>query len=284
MNRKGLCRSLVLALSLLCLSSASSAQTKEVDFTLRMAARFRSALPGRTIEVSEPLQLRLAGKGEPSEINVGRIFNYCANATAADCETSIAEFVAGMTEAYQNLDKPITRDQLRLVVRSSDYCEYIEQSFPQDKPRPVMRPFVSGLCTLLMVDFPTRTQTASAENLTEIGLELEPAWALAERQTLAGLPTPATIEGLSKGIAAVAGFDYATSLMLNEKGWRAAAARHGELVAAVPDGNVMIVARFAKVGDLAEFKAVVRRHFETAERGVSPTVYRWGASGWVPLD
>jgi hypothetical protein len=278
-------RVLIAALCLFACSPAASAKPSEAEFTRQMAERFRAAMPGRTVEISaEPLQLRLVVDGEPAEINVGRIFNFCASSSAEDCEGSIAHFVAVTSDTLTKLDAPIARAQLRLVVRASDYCDYIERTFPKDKPRPVARPFVPGLCTLLMADFPTNTRTVTGDDLARLALEPGEAWSLAERQTLADLPAPVTLEGVADGLVVVQGFDYATSLMLDSAGWRAAAAAHGDLVAAVPESNAMIVARVAKVGELAKFKTAVREHFETAERGVSPIVYRWTSSGWTPVD
>jgi hypothetical protein len=278
-------RVIVAALCLFGCSPPAAAKPSEAEFTRQMAERFRAALPGRTVQISaEPLQLRVQVNGEPAEINVGRIFNFCANSSEADCENSIAHFVSATSDTFSKLDAPIARGQLRLVVRASEYCDYVERTIPKDQARPVARPFLPGLCTLLMADFPNNRRTVTGEDLGKLALAPDEAWSLAERQTLADLPTPATLEGLATNVVIVSGFDYATSLMLNSDGWRSAAAAHGDLVAAVPEDSAMIVGRIESVGDLGKFKAAVREHFETAERGVSPIVYRWTASGWKPLD
>lgn len=277
-------RVIIAALCLFACSPPAAAKPSEAEFTRQMADRFRVALPGRTVQISaEPLQLRVQVNGEPAEINVGRIFNFCASSSEADCEGSIAHFVAVTSDTFSKLDAPIAPGQLRLVVRASEYCDYVERTI-KDEPRPVARPFVPGLCTLLMADFPTNSRTVTGEDLGKLALAADEAWTLAERQTLADLPAPATLKGLADNVVVVSGFDYATSLMLDGAGWRAAAAAHGDIVAAVPEGNAMIVARVAKAGELAKFKTAVREHFETAERGVSPIVYRWTPSGWKPLD
>ena len=147
-----------------------------------------------------------------------------------------------------------------------------------------MRPFVSGLCIILMGDYPTTMRSVTEDQLAPLGLTADAAWALAERQTLADLPRPDRLEGIHDTVVAVTGYDYVTSLMLNAEGWRAAAAAEGELVVAVPDSGSMIVVRRANLADLVRFRAIVRDQMETAERGVSPNLYHWTAQGWALLE
>lgn len=271
-------------LILFCFCSCAKAQTSEADFTRQMAERFRAALPGRTVEITEPLQLRVGLSPDPATVNLGRVFNYCASATAEECTASIDRFVTASAEGLTHVDAPITREQLRLLVRNVEYCQDLREGGSADRPGPVIRPFVPGLCTILMADFPTNMRSVAENELGRLGLELEAAWTLAERQTLAELPSPNQLEGLQDSIVAVTDHDYLTSLMLNAEGWRAAATAQGELLVAVPASNAMIVARRANVTDLEGFRAEVRRHMESAERGVSPNIYRWTQAGWVLLE
>jgi len=277
-------RSLALVLAFLCLAAPASAQTSEAEFTAQMAERFRAAFVGRTVEVTEPLQLRVNLTPEPALVNVGRLYNFCASASADECERSVARFVSTSVEGLSDLNSPIAREQLRIVVRPTEYCDSIRPDGARDQPGPLLRPFIPGLCEVLMVDFPTRMRSANVEELRDLGLEPDAAWALALRQTLADLPDPPTLEGLGEGVILVSGFDYATSLMLDADGWRAAAAAYGDLVVAVPASDSVVVARRANLGEVADFQGVVFRQFETAERGITPTLYRWSPAGFVPLD
>jgi hypothetical protein len=274
------------AAALFCLAAPARAQETEAAFTQRMVERFRAAIPDRKFEVAEPLQLRIVREGDPYEVNVGRIFNYCRSSTAEECESSIATFVTSSADAIRNVDPAFTSGQLRVAVRSSDYCDYIDSErrlHEKSKSGPLRRPYVAGVCTLILADFPTIARGVSAEDLEKIGLDVDAAWALAERQTLADLPTPTALDGLENGISIVDGFDYAPSIMLNAEGWREASAR-GEILIAVPSGNSAIVVRRATITDLDGFRNAVREHFETAERQVSPLIYRWTTEGWKPID
>lgn len=274
------------ALALVAACSPASAQESEDDFTKRMAERFQAALPDKKIEIGEPLQLRLAGEAEPTEINVGRIFNYCRWTTADECEASVASFVTKIADSFRNMDPPLTSAQLRVAVRHSDYCNYIEGDSrfrEKSKSGPLWRPYAAGVCTLILADFPQSARSVTAEELEKIGLDPEAAWALAERQTLANLPSPKTLDGLDDAMSMIEGFDYAPSIMLNMAGWREAAGS-GEILLAVPASTHAVVVKRSNIRDLAAFKRTVREDFDTAERGISPFVYRWTKDGWKVVD
>jgi hypothetical protein len=271
--------------ALFLLSSPATARSTEAEFTHQIADRLRAALPGHAVETtSEPMQLRIVATPEPFTVNFGRVFNYCQTAAAQDCAASIDRFIAGTSESVLHPPSPITRAQLRLLVRNVEYCDAISQGDSGPLRGPILRPFVPGLCTLLMADLPTTMHSVSEEQLRPLNLTPEAAWALAERQTLAQLPRPEQLEGLHDAFAALTGYDYMTSLLLNTEGWRAAAAAQGELVVAVPDSSSMIVVRRANIADLARFRALVREQMNAAERGVSPNLYHWTAAGWALLE
>ena len=273
------------AFALVAACSPAIAQESEADFTRRMADRFQGALPDKKFEIGEPLQLRIAGEAEPTEINVGRIFNYCRTSTADECEASVDSFVTKIADSLRNQDPPLTGAQLRVAVRHRDYCDYIagDSRFREkSKTGPLWRPYVAGLCTLILADSPQSARSVTIEDLEKIGLDADAAWALAERQTLAELPAPKTLEGLKDGMSFLEGFDYAPSIMLNE-GWGEAAGS-GEIFVAVPASSHAVVVRRSNVTDLDGFKRTVREDFDTAERGISPFVYRWTKDGWKVVE
>ena len=277
-------RACLLLCALFWFAGPARAQTREADFTRQMAERFRAAFPGREVDITEPLQLRIALTPDPALVNVGRLYNFCASAPAPECEASIDRFVASAVDGLSDLAAPIAREQLRLLVRNIEYCDSLRPAGASEQPAIIIRPFVPGLCTLLMADFPTTMRGVTAEEVRGMNLEPDAAWALAERQTLADLPRPSELEGLRDSIVAVTDFDYVTSLMLDLDGWRVAADEQGELVVAVPASNMIIVSRRANLTDLPSFRAAVREQMDTAERGVSPNLYRWTPAGWAPLE
>jgi len=278
-----LLRALLLAVLLGVGAPATAAQQSEAAFTQEMAERFRAGISGREIRISGPLQLGIAGSGDVESlvINLDRIWNFCRTASAPDCETSKANFVAAMSESLGD-HPPIGRDQLRVMIRPGNYCT---EALPVDSPAaaPVRRAGPAGLCALIAVDYPRTMRLLQQRDLEPLGLSAEQAWPLAVRQTLAALPGPQTLAALDQGsAAAVVDYAYIPSLLLNADGWRAVAAR-GDLLVAVPSEDLLIAVRAADVTDLPAFRAHVRRQYETGERGISPDVLRWTERGWEPL-
>lgn len=274
-------RALLIALALLSAAPAR-AQGDEAAFTEAAAARFRAALPGREVAVAGRLQLSVTTDGrEAAEINLDRVWNFCRTASAADCEVSKANFIGAMVELLAD-QPPVTRAQLRVMVRGSDYCVGAQRNLAVDRVL-ATRPGPPGLCALIVADYPRTMRLLELSDLAPLGLDAAQAWPLAERQTLAALPRPRSLAALDQhNAAAVVDYDYIPSLLLDADGWRAVAAR-GELLIAVPSDDMLIVVRAADVTDLAAFRATVRQQFEEAERGVSPHVYRWTERGWLPL-
>ena len=255
----------------------------EAAFSRDIAERFRAAMPGRAVEVTAPLELRIDTEPEAAEVNLGRLYNFCAHAQAAECEESAERFVAGMSEAL-GVSPPVRADQLRVAVRHTDFCDYLQRRIAAPDARILTRRLAPQLCVVIMADFPTTMRALNRGDLEPLRLDEAAAWALAERQTLAELPQPDTLEGLADNLVAVSEFDYVPSLLLNTDGWRRAAAARGDLIVAVPSDRLMIVIRRANLADLAAFRAATRENFDAAERGISPLLYRWDGTGWVVVD
>lgn len=275
-------RALLVLAALGASAAASAAPADEAAFTREMAERFRAALPDRTVEVTAPLEIRIGGGEEPAQVNLGRVFNFCASASPEACEESRARFVGAMGGALRDIGAPIAREQLRIALRHTDFCRELERTATpagQTEARPAPAP---GLCMVLMADYPDRMRGVQANELAALGLDPAAAWALAERQTLADLPKPDEID-IDAGLIAIPDLDYGASLLLAADAWRRAS-RGGEVLLAVPADNFVLVARRSKIGELEAFRAAVRQSFDEAERGISPLVYRWTEAGWVPAE
>jgi len=285
MSVRSFSRSLAFFLAGLCLAVPASAQTNEADFTAQVADQFRAILPEGSVEVAAPLQLRLAGEGgaPPVAVSLGGLRAYCANATPAECDSTIVNYASATIDNFHHGEAPLAPEQMRVAVRATIECEFFGPDWAHSEG-PLMRPFLPGLCLLLTGEFPTRRRGVQLDELRALGLEAGSAWALAARQTLAELPRPPALQGVGEDTAMISGFDYTTSLMIDEEGWRAAAANHDDLVVAVPQTNIVLVARLSNLGDLDDFRAVVQREYESSERAVTPTLYRWTSAGFVPLE
>jgi len=80
------------------------------------------------------------------------------------------------------------------------------------------------------------------------------------------------------------GGDYVPSVLLDAAGWRALAARtKGDLVVTVPDDGFVTVISDPDPATVNKLAALSRQNFDSAERGISPLVYRWNGNGWSAM-
>lgn len=257
-------------------------------FTRAMAERFRQAAPQVTFRITADLQLgaKAPGQEEEAEINLNRVYDFCRRNPADECLVLGEDFVTALVPTLSPIP-PLAREQLRLMVRHSGYCEELGSRERERGDVPdgiVMRPVGPSLCAVLVADSPRTMASVQVSTLTPLNLSVDQAWQLAERQTLTNLPEIDTIEALATEMIVVADMDYVPSLVLAREAWRRAAARHGELLMAVPADGIMVVTRRSLVNDVAALRATVREQFDTASRGISPHIYRWSSEGWTILN
>lgn len=275
-------RALLAALAALLVGASPPASD---GFAQRIAAAIRKADPAATVTVDDPRTLTVKRKGrEDATISTDRIDQFCASSSAADCETERTTFVRNMvTVVIGNFDG-VTREQLRVIVRGNDFVAgYVAYIGEGKRGALVTRPVAQGVSAVLAADFPTATRMVATGDLDPIGLTVETAMALGEKQTVSNLPPVPKLAEL-KGLIAVSGYDYGASLLLLPERWHDLAdATHGTLFVAVPsDANVLIGT--ATKEELPKIQALVAEDYRTASRGVSPLIYRWSPSGWVVAE
>jgi hypothetical protein len=273
-------RRLALLLAVAALAGAAFATPPdEGAFTEAMAGRIGAEL-GREVRVAGPLDLRLldASGGAPTQVYLDRVWNVCSGGTDEACEETATRFIAALRETSAE-PLPIAGGQLRLMVRSAQYCARVQRLFAESgQESPLVRDGPADLCTLLVADYPTTMRVLLRDALPASLPGVDEAWALAARQTLDNLPDPRTLS-VADGVIIVAGLDYAPSLVLNEAGWRALAAAQGEILMAVPEDGHVLVARAADI-DPARLRGAIREGSGAAERPISLNVYRWTDRGW----
>lgn len=169
----------LIALLGLIASSACSARPPEAEFALDMLDRLRKTMPGAdlTIKLDEPLVVLVkeGGGWEEAQINLHRVFGYCRNASAADCEASKAELASKVGKK----PPPVTRASLRLIVRDSQYLDYALSMSKDEIALVIHQPIGSDLHALLASDSPEATALVTSQHLDEMKLNRRDAWALA---------------------------------------------------------------------------------------------------------
>jgi hypothetical protein len=265
-------------------AAAAAARPLEPEaFTAEMARRIGREAPALGIAVAGPLSLRMtAGPAAGAQLNLDRVAAVCAEGSAADCEAMKARFIAGAL-GMGAADTSVTRDQLRVAVRSSDYADGVQQRLAQRGKTLLRRPIGEGLEAILIADFAASASLLDRSALEPLGLAEAEAFEAGRRNVLSRLPDPPSadeIDGEGKMIV-LSGDTHEASLLLSDKWARLARATGDRLVVLVPDDSRLIVGTASGPSELARFRQLAANDYRTAHRGISPDVLRWSEKGWV---
>jgi hypothetical protein len=249
-----------------------------------MAGRLGKSLAPAKVKITGPLSLSISRNGKVSStVNLDRVALFCDANSKSDCEEMKARFVAASIDVDSN--PTITKSNLRLVVRSSDYVKETSLIFGAEPNKiPMSAELTEGISLLLLADFPRTARAINPDDLQTLNLKRDEAWAIGRKQMVEHLPAIPTRNALLSGLVAITDVDYAASIMLAD-GWDDLSASVGpELFLAVPDDNFVLVGIESNPTRVSKLKELIRDHFGRAQRGISPLVYRRVTGKWVPID
>lgn len=141
------------------------AQSPEAEraFAQSMLPELRKALPDREFEIDDtaPLQIIVESGYGPglSRVNLHRIYNFCLDASAEECEGVRREFLAGLAIPA---DAPEAA-ALRIIVRDQQYVDYLRKTLPVDSQLDYRR-IGDDLFAILALDAPTTISVAAANH------------------------------------------------------------------------------------------------------------------------
>jgi len=260
---------------------ASLAAPSQNAFQREMIQRIAKATGSKVEASGDDWQQLNVDRGGPDKnmfINVGRIWSYCQNASAKECDEAKARFVRALTET----PPPARREDLRLIVRDQVYVDYVRSVATADKPyAAAIRQIGDDLYAILAVDSPETIALANPETLTKLGLSEAEAWDIADRQTRAKLPPLPAPDALVKGPTALADYDYLGSLLTQRDVFAKIAAVVGpNLIVTVVSDHFVFVATMPDGPDLEGFAETVRKDCKEQERCISPHIYRFRDGLW----
>lgn len=221
------------------------------------------------------------GEWDDAQFNLHRIYGYCQNATAEDCEAAKREFV----EKVSKKPAKLTSGSLRLIVRDQQYLDYlksIKSDDPQKYEFAVYEQIGDDLYALLASDSPDQIAVVGDRGLKELGLTREQAWSIAYKQTLAILPKIPVPDQLKKSAVAYQDQEYLGSLLVDRAAWSKLAEKVGsELFVTVVSDSFVFAGWMPDGPDLEKFKQTVRDDCATQQRCISPNVYRFRHGRWA---
>lgn len=273
----------LLVAPLLLFSTAACAQDSEEEFRNGMLPRLAKSLPGATLspKADDPLAIIVKGGHlDGAQINLNRIYGYCQQASAADCESEKQGLIGAVTVKPE----PATPATLRLIVRDQQYVDWVRQanagqSIATDL---ILEPLGGGLYAILAYESSNAVGSVNANTLKELGLTREQAWALARSQTEAILPQLPDADQVKASAVLFQDHKLGSSLLIDLPAWTKLAASVGpNLFMTVVSDELVFVGVMSDGPDFEAFRKTVAEDCANQQRCISPNVFRFRNGRWV---
>jgi len=269
-----------LVLSLASPALAEDIPRDEVGFSDYVASRVNAELPDAHAVVKDPLVLQLGG----IQANLGRSFGYCKR-NPDGCAMEVSGIVKAIAETYRAQNAPITRDSIRVVVRTAAYVEQVQSSLGAAAPTLLPTPFVSGLVLLPVVDTPTTFVFLNTDTLRKLGLTKTEAQQLALTNTRAALESKplmdvAKVAGPGRIGQLIGDFFYPSRLALFDTWAPLAKAQGGKLIVVAPATDTVLYSSDDSRAAIDALRAMARHLMTQAPHPLSDILLRWTPTGW----
>jgi hypothetical protein len=282
------------AIACLALCGAARAAPTDPDrYTAHVAKLLAAEAPDLSVTVRERLSLDIAGKvaDENMFANLDRVWEFCRR-NEPDCDSATETYVRNMAAMLKERLRPLERAMVRVVVRPRDYVEQIRKTFmeaPNAKPgtEPVLMLFAGDLWLVCVADLPSSVRVLSRGDLEKLGLTIDEAIALGQRNVGAGLqPTSDAVQVLPpQGFGFIEGNDYESSRILFHGEWaQIAASMKGDLIVAVPGSGLTVYGDSGQPDAAPAMAAFARYAMGRMERPISASLFRWTPAGWEPIS
>lgn len=264
---------------------AAHAQSSEERFRTEMIGRIAKVMPDATLtpKPGDPLAVLVTGgPWSEGQINFDRIYHFCQQASAEDCEAEKAQLIAFLGEKHE----AVTPASLRLVVRDRQFVEAAnDMGAPQNGETAdtlIAEPLGGGLFAVLAADSPRALRLMMGKSLEDLHLTRAEAWAVARRQTIALLPPFPDAEKLMGANVLFEENELGASLMIDLPAWAKLAREVGpDLFVAVLADGILFVGVAADGPRLEAVKQAVATDCAAMARCTSPRVYRFRDGRWA---
>jgi hypothetical protein len=268
------------------LAATAHAQSVPIDdpgFTDAITEQLRTALPDEHVVVVGPQRLTIGNAG--FAVNLARLSQLC-RADSAGCDRESARYVAGVTKAFQEMNKPPAPAQVRIAVRSARMAQAYMASTRTTGLSLQVQPFVEGLVSTVVIDSPASLRWASSKDLDALKLDAAALRELARSNTHASLqPLASVAQPAAKGqLGAINGDAYTASRVLFPADWAPMAkAQDGVLIVALPRPSTILYVGDDTPNTLATLRNVAREQAAGAPDGLGDQLLRWTPEGWKTL-
>lgn len=276
--------SLVGALVLANVAMAEPVPVDDPGFTDAITELLRTALPDEHVVVVGPQRLTIGNVG--FVVSLAPLSRAC-HADSRRCDDASARFVAGVTKAFQDMNRPPAPAQVRIAVRSARTAQAYLASTRATGLNLQVQPFVDGLVSTVVIDSPSSMRWASSNDLDALKLDAAGLRELARRNTHAALqPLASVAQPAARGkLGAISGDAYTASRVLFPADWAPMAkAQDGVLVIALPRPTTILYIGDASPEAIATLRKVAHEQTAGAPDGLGEQLLRWTPEGWKVVN
>ena len=270
----------------LVLSNAAFADPVPLEdpgFTDAITEQLRSALPDEHVIVVGPQHVTIGNAG--FAVSLAHLSQLC-HANAARCDDESARYVAGVTKAFQEMNKPPAPAQVRIAVRSARMAQAYVASTRTTGLSLQVQPFVEGLVSTVVIDSPASLRWASSKDLEALKLDPAALRELARGNTHAAMqPLASVAQPAAKGqLGAINGDAYTASRALFPADWAPMAkAQDGVLIIAMPRPTTILYVGDDTPHALETLRSVAREQMAGVPDALGDQLLRWTPEGWKTL-
>ena len=271
---------LAAAFSMAATAHAQSVPIDDPGFTDAITEQLRTALPDEHVVVVGPQRLTIGNVG--FAVNLAHLSQAC-RANASKCDGESAHFVAGVTQAFQDMNKPPAPAQVRIAVRSARMAQAYVASTRTTGLNLQVQPLVEGLVSAVVIDSPASLRWASSKDLDALKLDPAALRELALSNTHAALqPLASVAQPAPKGkLGTIDGDAYTASRILFPADWALMAkAQGGTLIVAVPLPTEILYIGDDGTDALGALRTLAHHQMGTAPGGLGDQLLRWTPDGW----
>jgi uncharacterized protein YtpQ (UPF0354 family) len=271
-----LCSVLVQLVAVGCSSAhAQDVPKGEAAFTEYVAALMRRELKGGQVEVKGPLMLVVGGR---LQANLGRIFTYCSS-NADGCGREISAYVQGVADLQNGRVPPLSKDGVRIIVRTSAYVRASSQQATEMQ----WRPLVGELVMVPAMDAPQSIFPLSEESNGNLGLSADEVFNLGLANLRAHLKPLMLVAKVAQPgqILYIGGDVYHSSRLALHGSWsQLATAQGGKLIVAAPETDTVFYAAEETPGAIKALRTLTQNVMSRSPHPLSSELLRWTPQRW----
>jgi uncharacterized protein YtpQ (UPF0354 family) len=270
-----LCAAFLLLSAAVCGSARAQDIPKgEAAFTEYVAGQMRRELKDAEVEVRGPLTLEVG----PLQANLDRIYAYCSK-DAQGCRHTISNYVKGIAQVRNSQGVPLSKDAVRIVVRTSAYVKAVAAQKAKVAPRGL----AGELVMLPALDTPRMIRILGENDNQEFGLSSDEVFKLGLANLRTQLKPLMQVAKVTQPgqIGYLNGDAYHSSRLALHESWSPLAkAQGGKLIVAAPATDTVLF-----IGDDAPlamdaFRTLVKQVLSRSPNPLSGELLRWTPKQW----